>query len=47
MDRMLSYELIGTDTVGCLWDKSKYLDHVKTNAFHVESIEFKDTRIDV
>jgi hypothetical protein len=47
MDRLLAYGLIGTDPVGCLWDKAKYLDHVKTNAFHVESIEFQDTRIDV
>jgi hypothetical protein len=47
MDRLLANELIGTDPVGALWDKAKYLEHVKTNAFHVESIEFKDTRIDV
>jgi RNA polymerase sigma factor (sigma-70 family) len=47
MDRLLAYELIGTDPVGGLWDKAKYLEHVKTNAFHVESIEFKDMRIDV
>jgi ketosteroid isomerase-like protein len=47
MDRLLAYEVIGTDPVGCLWDKAKYLEHVKTNAFHVESSEFKDTRIDV
>jgi RNA polymerase sigma factor (sigma-70 family) len=47
MDRLLAYELIGTDPTGSLWDKAKYLDHVKTNAFHVESTEFKDTRIDV
>jgi hypothetical protein len=47
MDRLLAYELIGTDPTGCLWDKAKYLEHVRTNAFHVESVEFKDTRIDV
>jgi RNA polymerase sigma factor (sigma-70 family) len=47
MDRLLAYELIGTDPTGCLWDKAKYLEHVRTNAFHVESIAFKDTRIDV
>jgi RNA polymerase sigma factor (sigma-70 family) len=47
MDRLLAYEMIGTDPVGCLWDKSKYLEHVRTNAFHVESCEFKDTRIQV
>jgi RNA polymerase sigma factor (sigma-70 family) len=47
MDRLLAYELIGTDPVGCLWDKAKYLHHVKTNAFHTESWEFKDTRIQV
>jgi RNA polymerase sigma factor (sigma-70 family) len=47
MDRLLAYELIGTDPVGCLWDKAKYLDHVKRNAFHTESWEFKDMRIQV
>jgi RNA polymerase sigma factor (sigma-70 family) len=47
MDRLLAYELIGTDPTGSLWDKAKYLEHVKTNAFHVESAEFDDTRIDV
>jgi RNA polymerase sigma factor (sigma-70 family) len=47
MDRLLAYELIGTDPTGCLWDKAKYLEHIKTNAFHVASIEFKETRIDV
>jgi hypothetical protein len=47
MDRLLAYELIGTGPVDGLWDKAKYLEHVKTNAFHVESVEFKDTRIDV
>jgi RNA polymerase sigma factor (sigma-70 family) len=47
MDRLLAYELIGTDPIGCLWDKAKYLEHVRTNAFHVESVEFKGTRIDV
>ena len=47
MDRLLAYELIGTDPTGSLWDKAKYLEHVRTNAFHVESIGFKETRIDV
>jgi hypothetical protein len=47
MDRLLAYELIATDPIGALWDKAKYLEHVKTNAFHVESTEFKDTSIDV
>jgi RNA polymerase sigma factor (sigma-70 family) len=47
MDRVLAYELIGTDPIGCLWDKAKYLEHVKTNAFHVVSVEYEATRIDV
>ncbi len=47
MDRLPGFELVGTDPVGCLWDKAKCLEHVKTNAFHVESTEFKETKIDV
>jgi Domain of unknown function (DUF4440) len=47
MDRLLAYELIGTDPTGCLWDKSKYLDHVRRNAFHVESCELRDTKIQI
>ena len=29
MDRLLAYELVGTDPEGWIWDKTKYLDHVK------------------
>ncbi len=47
MDRILAYELIGTDPTGSLWDKAKYLEHVKTNAFHLDSVEFRDTKIQV
>jgi RNA polymerase sigma factor (sigma-70 family) len=47
MDRLLAYELIGTDPTGCIWDKSKYLDHVKGNAFHTDSFELRDTKIQV
>jgi hypothetical protein len=47
MDRLLAYDLIGTDPVGSLWDKSKYLDHVRRNAFHVDSCEFRDIKIQV
>jgi hypothetical protein len=47
MDRLLAYEMIGTDPTGCLCDKSKYLEHVRTNAFHVESCELKETKIQV
>ncbi len=47
MDRLLAYELIGTDPTGCLWDKSKYLDHVRRNAFHNDTCEFRDTKIQV
>ena len=47
MDRVLAYELVGTDPGGGLLDKVKYLEHVKTGTWHVESTEFKDTRIQV
>ena len=47
MDRLLAYELIGTDPTGSLWDKAKYLDHVRRNAFHTESYELKDIKIQV
>jgi hypothetical protein len=47
MDRLLAYELVGTDPEGWLWDKTKYLDHVKRRAFEVAAVEFKDIRIQV
>jgi RNA polymerase sigma factor (sigma-70 family) len=47
MDRLMAYEMFGTDPVGGLWDKAKYLERVKTNAFHFESCEFKESRVQV
>jgi hypothetical protein len=47
MDRLLAYELVGTDPEGWIWDKTKYLDHVKRRAFGVEAVELKDIRIQV
>ena len=47
MDRILAYELVGTDPEGWLWDKAKYLDHVKRGAFQVASVELRDIRIQV
>ena len=43
----LAQVVIGTDPTGCLWDKSKYLDHVRRNAFHTESCEARDIKIEV
>jgi hypothetical protein len=47
MDRLLAYELVGTDPEGWIWDKSKYLDHVKRRAFQVAAVELRDIRIQV
>jgi RNA polymerase sigma factor (sigma-70 family) len=47
MDRLLAYEMVGTDPGGGLWDKSKYLEHVKGNAFHIESAELEDCKVHV
>jgi RNA polymerase sigma factor (sigma-70 family) len=47
MDRLLAYELVGTDPEGWIWDKTKYLDHVKRRAFQVAAVELKDIRIQV
>jgi RNA polymerase sigma factor (sigma-70 family) len=45
MDRLLAYEMVGTDPGGGLWDKSKYLEQVKGNAFHIESAELEDCKV--
>ena len=47
MDRVLAYELVGTDPEGWIWDKTKYLDHVKRRAFQVAAVDLKDIRIQV
>jgi hypothetical protein len=47
IDRLAAYEMVGTDPVGGLWDKSKYLEHVRGQAFKVEFCEFKDSTVHV
>ncbi len=47
MDRLLAYEMVCTDPGGAVWDKSKYLEFVRTNFWHVESYELKDTKVHV
>ena len=47
MDRLLAYEMVCTDPGGAVWDKSQYLEFVRTNFWHVESYEFKDTKVHV
>jgi ketosteroid isomerase-like protein len=47
MDRLLAYEMVCTDPGGGVWDKSKYLEFVRTNFWHVESYELKDTKVHV
>ena len=47
MDRLLAYELVGTDPEGWIWDKTKYLDHVKRRTFQVAAVELRDIRIQV
>jgi hypothetical protein len=47
MDRVLADELICTDTGGGQLDKAKYLEFVRTDFWHVDSTEFRETRIDV
>ena len=47
MDRLAAYEMHGTDPVGGLWDKPKYLEYVKVNRFRIDSCEFKDAKVQV
>ncbi len=47
MDRLLAYELVGTDPEGWIWDKTKYLDHVKRRTQQVAAVDLKDIRIQV
>jgi Domain of unknown function (DUF4440)/Sigma-70, region 4 len=47
MDRLLAYEMSCTDPGGGVWDKSEYLEFVKTNFWHVESYKLEDTKIQV
>jgi RNA polymerase sigma factor (sigma-70 family) len=47
MDRLLAYEMVCTDPGGAVWNKSQYLEFVRTGFWHVASYELKDTRVQV
>jgi RNA polymerase sigma factor (sigma-70 family) len=47
MDRLLAYEMVGTDPGGWVWDKSKYVELVKGDAFHIESAKLEDSKVHV
>ena len=47
MDRLLAYEMSCTDPGGGVWDKSQYLEFVKTNFWHVDSYKLEDTKVRV
>jgi RNA polymerase sigma factor (sigma-70 family) len=45
MDRLAAHEMVGTDPVGGLWDKPKYLEYVKVNSLRIDSCEFKEGKV--
>ena len=47
MDRILAYEMVGTDPGGHLWDKPAYLERVKAGSFLIESFELSDMKVHV
>ncbi len=47
LDRIVAYEMFGTDPGGHLWDKAAYLEAVKSGAFKIESFELAETRVRV
>ncbi len=47
MDRIVAYEMFGTDPGGHLWDKAAYLESVKSGAFKIESFELAEARVRV
>ncbi len=47
MDRIVAYEMIGTDPGGHLWNKANYLESVKSGAFKIESFELADVKVKV
>jgi RNA polymerase sigma factor (sigma-70 family) len=47
MDRIVGYEMVGTDPAGNLWNKAQYLESVKAGAFKVESFEIAELKVHV
>ena len=47
MDRIVAYEMVGTDPAGHRWNKAEYLESVKSGAFKIESFELADTKVHV
>ncbi len=47
MDRIVAYEMIGTDPGGHLWDKAAYVESVKSGAFRIESFELAGVNVHV
>jgi RNA polymerase sigma factor (sigma-70 family) len=47
MDRIVAYEMIGTDPAGHLWNKADYLEAVKAGVFKVESFDVADVKVHV
>ena len=47
MDRIVAYEMVGTDPAGHRWNKSEYLESVKSGAFKIESFELADMKVRV
>jgi hypothetical protein len=47
MDRLLAYETVCTDPGGGVWNKAQYLEFVRTDFWHIESYELKDTKVAV
>ena len=44
MDWLAAYEMVGTNPVGGLLDKPKYLEYVKVNSLRTDSCESKKAR---
>jgi RNA polymerase sigma factor (sigma-70 family) len=47
MDRIVAYEMVGTDPAAHRWNKSEYLESVKSGAFKIESFALADVKVQV
>ena len=47
LDRIVAYEMVGTDPGGRVWDKSSYLETVKRGDFQIRTIELTDLKVRV
>ena len=47
MDRIVAYEMIGTDPGGNRWNKAAYLESVKSGSFSIESLDLADVTVRV